>query len=55
VRCHRDAHGEATVDGTVYPICRHHSHNRWQLFAKNRWLSAIDLTADEPKKHKKRK
>jgi hypothetical protein len=55
VRCHRDAHGETTVDGTGYPICRHHSHKRWQLFTKNRWLYAIDLNAEAPKRPKPKK
>jgi hypothetical protein len=54
VRCHRDAHSAAAVDGTDYPICRHHSHRRWELFVKDRWLYAVDLNAEKPKREKKK-
>jgi hypothetical protein len=55
VRCHRDAHGATAVDGRDYAICRHHSHRRWELFVKDRWLYAVDLNAEaqRPKKTKK--
>ena len=55
VRCHRDSDGTREVDKQTFPICSYHDKKRWQVFVKDRWLYAVDLTAPEPKKKKQQK
>ena len=45
VRCHRDADGIRELDGLHVPICHRHAAHGWSLFAEDRWVYAIELSA----------